>query len=280
VPVQSLVDFVGKVQPFLAQKIFPSTLAISPVSADLYPKFVPARTDGLHFRPEESPEVKRLRNKAQILADSMRNFVAVQTFAWGTGEKEPAALAAYEVQVRDGYQRFREYPDGHKELKDVPFPPLNDSVVPGGEWSELPQMVGTVLGLRIYQAPDVIVNERRIKVFQYQAEIEDGVCTFNSSYDFGYFAVNKIATVACHGEIWTDEDTNILRISEHLELLGRWHEYQAIMTYGWLHRADGPPLLIPVTISTQAQYKKKVYWCRGLFTDYRVFVTQVKMAVK
>jgi hypothetical protein len=35
VPVQTLVDFVSKVQPFLAQRVFPSTKNISPVSADL-----------------------------------------------------------------------------------------------------------------------------------------------------------------------------------------------------------------------------------------------------
>src|ERR1700682_3871687 len=74
VPVQTLVDFVSKVQPFLAQKIFP-TKDVSPVSADLYPKFVPAPdhnpkfiprlADGLQHRPEEPPEVKLLRSKAQ-----------------------------------------------------------------------------------------------------------------------------------------------------------------------------------------------------------------------
>src|SRR3989441_9463578 len=41
VPVQTLVDFVSKVEPFLAQRIFPTTKDVSPVSADLYPKFVP-----------------------------------------------------------------------------------------------------------------------------------------------------------------------------------------------------------------------------------------------
>src|SRR5207244_8878357 len=41
VPVQTLVDFVRKVQPFLAHRIFP-TMHFSPVSAALYPKFVPS----------------------------------------------------------------------------------------------------------------------------------------------------------------------------------------------------------------------------------------------
>src|SRR5216684_8739176 len=41
VSVQTLADFVSKVEPFLAQRIFPTTKDVSPVSADLYPKFAP-----------------------------------------------------------------------------------------------------------------------------------------------------------------------------------------------------------------------------------------------
>src|SRR5260370_3009121 len=63
VPVQTLADFVSKVQPFLAQRIFPTTCGVSPVSADLYPKFMPLpdhypqfvrlRSDGLQHQPDE-----------------------------------------------------------------------------------------------------------------------------------------------------------------------------------------------------------------------------------
>jgi hypothetical protein len=142
-PVQSLVAFVSKAQPCLAQSIFPSTMGISLVSADLYPKFVPPpRSNTLRHRPEEPVEVTVLCNKAQLLADSMRNFIAVLTFAWGSGDKRPAAVSAYEVRVLDGHQRFRAYSDVKKELQDVPFPPVNTVMVPVGEWSDLPGMVG------------------------------------------------------------------------------------------------------------------------------------------
>ena len=279
VPIQTLGDFVSKVQPFLAQRIFPTTKDVSPVSADLYPKFAPGLADGLQHRPEEPYEVSVLRKKAQLLADSMRNFIAVQSFAWGSGDKEPAAQAEYEVRVIDGVQRFREYPDGKKELQDVPFPPVNAVVNPGGEWSELPQMVGTALRLKIHQAADMVVNEPRIKVFQYRAESEDGICSFISVLNFGFFAVNKTVTVSCYGEVWTDEDINIFRISEHLELSGKWRDYQSIVTYGWLRRTDEVPRLIPLTISTQAENNKKVHWCRGVFTNYRIFSSRVKIVV-
>ncbi len=277
VPVQSLADFVVKVQPCLAGSIFPSTKGISPVSADLYPKFVPPPpVDTLQYRPEEPAAVKVLRSKAQLLADNIRNLIAVQTFAWGSGNKEPAAMAEYEVRVLDGYQRFREYPNGKKELQDVPMPLLNTSMSTGGEWAELPQMLGTEPRFKIHQAPDAVVNQRRVKVFQYRADAEDGVCGFRSIFDFVFFTIKKDVDLACYGEVWTDEETNILRISEHFEQLGWWKHYQAVVTYGWLQRSGETPRLIPLTISAQAERGKKVYWCRGQFVNYQVFSSKAK----
>ncbi|HEY6947044.1 MAG TPA: serine protease [Candidatus Acidoferrum sp.] len=280
VPVQSLADFVTKVQPWLAQSLFPAASkgTLSPTLTDVYPRFAPVPAAALlQHRPEEPAEVHTLREKAQLLTDSMHNFVAVQSFAWGSGDKSPVAFAKYEVKVLEGFQRFREYPDGKKELENVPFPPVNTVVVPGGEWSELPQMVGTALKLKIRQAPDAVVNERPIKVFQYRAESEDEVCTFKSVLELGFFSVSKIVTVPCYGEVWTDQDTNILRISQHLELPAKWRDYQSIVTYGWLRRTEEPPRLIPLTIATQAEFKNNFYWCRGLFTNYRIFSSRAKI---
>src|SRR6266705_6386459 len=283
VPIQSLADFVIKAQPWLAQSIFPAANKeiISLALADLYPKFefVQSPAADLQHRPDEPVDVKVLWEKGQLLADSIRNFVAVQTFAWGSGGNNvPVAVAAYEVQVLDGYERFREYPDGKKEFQDVPLPSVNTAVATGGEWLELPQMVGTAPRFKIHQFPDTVVNGRRIKVFQYRAEVEDGICVFKSITDFVFFTTSKDFTVPCYGEVWTDEDTNILRISEHLELSGRWRDYLSVVTYGWLRRTDEAPRLIPLTVSTQAELnKKKVYWCRGMFTNYRVFSSRTKI---
>ena len=153
-------------------------------------------------------------------------------------------------------------------------------MVPGGEWSELPEMVSTEIRLKIQQADDVVVNDRRVKVFQYRADPEDCLCRWKSVADFGFFAIKKIADVGCYGEVWTDDDTNILRMSERYELLGKWKDYQAVVTNGWLHRTDEASQLIPLTISTQAEYNKRVYWCRGQFTDYQKFSSRVKIASK
>jgi S1-C subfamily serine protease len=74
VPTQSLADFVSKVQPWLAESLFPSfhMETFSPTVSDLYPKFVPAPSAvSIHYRPDEPAQVKVLREKAQLLADGI-----------------------------------------------------------------------------------------------------------------------------------------------------------------------------------------------------------------
>ena len=294
VPIQTLGDFVSKVQPFVAQRVFSTINGVSPVSADLYPKFSPAPdynpkfipgvAFGLQHRPEETPEVKELRLKAQDLADGMRNYIAVQSYEWGSGEKEPAAEAEYEVRVIDGVQRFREYPEGKKELEEVLWPRLNGFVNSSDDWTKLPKMVGTEFQLKVQQAPDVVVNQQRMKVFQYYASVEDNLCGFRPIVDFGFFTISKSVETACYGEVWTDKETNIVRISEHLELSDKlkayrgWEESQVVLTYGWLRRVHEPPRLVPLTTFVQSRHKKKeVYWCRGQFTNYQKFGSEVKI---
>jgi hypothetical protein len=292
VSVEALVAFVSKVQPFLAQRIFPTN--VLSVSADLYPKFVPTPdynpkyvpgiAYGLQRRPEEPPEVKLLRDKAQVLADSIRNYIAVQSFEWGSGDKDSVAEAAFQVRVVDGAQTFRRYPDGKKEYEEVPSPRWGDWVVPAHEWSKLPRMVGTEFRLKVRQAADVIVNKQRMKVFQYYASVEDNVCPFAPVDNYGFFTISETVAVACYGEVWTDEDTNIIRISQSLELSEKlkgyrgWEECRVVVTYGWLKLASEVPRLVPLTIFTAARYKKKqVYWCRGQFADYQRFDSEVKI---
>src|SRR5271157_530244 len=115
VPVQALADFLAKSQPYLHSTLFPQDGKpfVSPVSQDLYPAYVPEHVSG--HREPEPPAVVALRARAQELSDSMRNFIAVQSFAWGRDNNAPVALAQYEVRIWDGWQRFREYPDGKKE---------------------------------------------------------------------------------------------------------------------------------------------------------------------
>jgi len=293
VPVQALVDFVGKVQPFLAQRIFPMREILS-VSADLYPKFVPAPdynpeyvpgvAFGLQRRPEEPHEVKALRDKAQVLADSIRNYIAVQTFEWGSGDNEPVAEAEFQVRVVDGVQVFRRYPDGKREYEEIPNPRWGSWVLPADDWSKLPKMIGTEFRLKVRQAAEVVVNEQRMKVFQFYASVEDNLCPFAPVDNYGFFSIGKTIAVACYGEVWTDEDINIIRISQSLELSDKlkayrgWEDCRVVITYGWLKRVNEPPRFVPLTIFTEARYKKKeIYWCRGTFTNYQRFDSEVKI---
>jgi hypothetical protein len=92
-----------------------------------------------------------------------------------------------------------------------------------------------------------------------------------------FFEASKTVSLPCYGEVWTDESLNILRASEHLQFSGEWKDYESVVTYGWLRRADEAVWLIPRTIFTQIRKGKEVYWCRGLFTDYRIFDAHAKI---
>ena len=276
VPAKELSNFVSRAQPYLQAKLFPNTMFVSPIAADLYTSPAWLHSGSLSQRAEEPPEVVKLRRTAQHLADSMSNFVATETFAWGRDNREPEAADAYETLIVDGWQRWRRA--GEKKFYSyIPFPPLDNSVVPGSEWSDLPRMVGTELNLRVHQAPDAVVGGRTIHVFQYGAKVEDKVCSLREMMRYGFFQRSTTRFYNCHGEVWTDESGIILRISEDLELLGPWYHWWGVVTYGWLEK-DGEQYLVPVTITTQAEHKK-TYWCRGLFTDYQMFGVKTRLAL-
>lgn len=277
VPAQSLADFVTRVEPFLAATLFPSRATAPPDADDLYPEYLPPPSEGLQHRGGEPAPVRQLRESAQQLSDGMRNLIAVQRLAWGSGNHDASVHAAYEVRVIDGVQKFREYPGGKTELEEIPLPPLSHSIVPALEWSELPEMVGKQMHLKVHQAPDAVVNEKKVKVFQYSANIEDGACGFTYVNDHILFKSTNTVRTGCYGEVWTDEGVNIVRMSEHYELPGDRKIYHVVVTYGMLTRAGEAPRTIPVTIAAKTEDKHRVDWCRGQFTDYQIFGSQVKI---
>jgi Trypsin-like peptidase domain len=278
VPVQSLADFVAKVEPFLAPSLFPvGGKGPSPISEDIYPEFVAPRGEFLQRRAAEAEGVTQLREKAQQLADGMRNFIAVQRLAWGSGERDEVARAAYEVRMVDGAQKFRSYPEGTKDLDEIPVPPLSHSITPALEWSELPEMVGKQYRLHVRQAADAVVNGAPVKIFQYGASVEDGACGFTYITDHILFRSTNTVRTACYGEVWTDEAMNIVRMSEHYRLPGDRTIYHVVVTYGWLSRPGEAPRTIPLTIAARTEEKHRVDWCRGQFTDYQVFGSRVKI---
>lgn len=276
VPVKELSEFVRRAQPFLQATLFPKTVFVSPVAPDLYAPYVWPHAESLLQRVAEPLDVVNLRRSAQSLADSMRNFTAIETFAWGHENREPEATDAYETLIADGRQRWRRV--GDKRFYDgVPFPPLSSSIVPGPEWSELPQMVGTALNLKIHRAPDAVLGGRTVHVFQYAANVEDRVCSFRSVINYSFFQRSTTRFYDCHGEVWVDEWGIILRISEALDLSGPWHGLWEVVTYGWLEK-NAIQHLVPVTITTQVEHKK-TYWCRGLFMDYEMFDVRSRLVM-
>jgi hypothetical protein len=101
--------------------------------------------------------------------------------------------------------------------------------------------------------------------------------SFKSVQEYLFYNRGKIVDSPCYGDVWTDEDLHILRASEHLELSDKWKAYESIVTYGWLRRAGEADRLIPIAISTQIRNGGKVYWCRGLFANYRIFDSRAKI---
>src|SRR5204863_798965 len=138
-------------------------------------------------------------------------------------------------------------------------------------------MVGTDLRLKVRQDDDAVVNGQQLKVFRYYASVEDNLCPFEPVEDYILFVVDNVVPVACYGEVWTDKNTNIIRMSENLDLSNKlkaykgWEAYRVVLTYGSVALPDEISRLAPLTIFTESHDKKHVFWCRGQFTDYRVF---------
>jgi hypothetical protein len=270
VPVKELSDFVTRAQPYLQAALFPKTVFVSPIAPDLYPPYVWTGAEGSSDGYVEQYEKAKLRSTALHLADSMSNFVATQTFAWGHDNREPELTDAYETMIVDGWQRWRR-PGKKKFYDQIPIPLVSDWLLPGAMWLYLPEMVGTDRQLKIRKAPDAVVGGRTIHVFQYSAKAEEGVCSFQ----YYMFIFSRIKSYDCHGEVWMGDSGNILRISQAIDLTGPSYHFWAVMTYGWLEK-DGTLYLVPVTIATQAEDRRMV-WCRGLFTDYQMFGVKTRM---
>jgi hypothetical protein len=278
-PIQSLADFLKRVKPDLYAEMFPAAEieggALSrQFLADFYSPYVPVFNVAgtIQARQEEPAAVKLLRQRAQELADSIKDFIAVQTVTYG-GMKNAPPASQFEIRVINGAQRFREYPDGSKDLPELPFPNASPILRPGGEWSTLPNLVGTDLELKIVQAKDVTIGGRQIKVFQYYGAAEDNACGFKEIEDYVLFQRARLHTVSCSGEVWTDQDCNILRISENDDLPpdSHWRNFHHTVFYGWLNKPGEPSRLIPISFAGQAEMSGRTYWYRGKFTKYQVF---------
>jgi hypothetical protein len=284
ISVQTLAEFLKRVRPELYEEMFPDQVrqhvSTAVAQADIYPRYVPTSSlsGEIQYRQTEAAEIKRLREKGQELADSIKDFIAVQTLEYG-GMKRPPAPLEYEVRVIDGRQQFREYPNGLEELRNIPLPSPTPLISTADDWSTMPNLVGTELKLKMREAQDVVMGGRRTKVFQYYASIEDKVCKLRIIDDYILFERVKDVMGSCSGEVWTDEDLNIIRISENDDFPQgtEWRNLHAVATYGWLDKPEESSRLVPLSVFVQAETNGKVYWCRGRFTNYQVFSAKAKL---
>lgn len=278
VPVESLAIFLSKQLPILAELLFPIRAQVPEDEQDLYPKYdPPMQADGLQRRAPEPVDVMELRTRAQALAEGMRNFIAVQTFLWGKQNHQPVAADAYEVQVRDGVQTFREYPNGKKWLRRSPDPEgASSSISPGDMWSTLPLFIGTDVGVKIHEAVGSEINGRYTRIFQYLGSTEDNPCVTQDIFDFGAFSIKRQHTYTAYGEVWTDEHLNITRMSLHCEKNGH-QEWQFVMNYGWLTRPGIEPKVVPVALVAWKPIPDKGLWCRSQFVNYHEFTSRARL---
>jgi len=168
-------------------------------------------------------------------------------------------------------------------LDQAALPNLGWAAMGADEWAKLPKMLGTEYKLRIHRAEDTEINGSSIQVFQYRSEVEDNLCPFKPIVDYGLFRIGHVVAVGCYGEAWVDQEGNIIRISQNLELSDKrkeyrgWTDYKVILTYGPVKIEDEPVRLAPITILTEGQNGKKIHWCRGTFSNYRLFASHARI---
>jgi len=228
-------------------------------------------------RTGEPAELRTLRAKAQQMVEGMKNFIAVQTLYLSDGMR--TSVWQHEVRVVYGQQTFRKWPDGKKELSELPYP--KQGVIPGEEWTALPSMVGTDLKLKIEAVGELAIREHKVKVFRYEAAAEDDACALRTRRNYGLWHKDWRRTVVCHGEVWTDEHFDILRITQDLEIpRGQTfvHRFQIVIMYGWLEPPGVGRQVLPVEIFLQGQFTSgETYYCSGRFTNYRVFTAATRL---
>jgi hypothetical protein len=235
--------------------------------------------ENIQFRREEPSDVHLLRSKAQALSDDLKNFISIETMSSGGGIQTFSSTR--EIRNIDGHLTFTKYPEGRRT--GAPHPPhgsVDPSISVGTEWSDLPGRVGTDLNLEIERGDDRTIGSHTIKVFHYYAAPEDHVCENGEIYDLLLFWLTRSVPVACGGEVWTDEDSNILRISEtlpHPTWTNNWSDIRGAFSYGWLKPPGEQPKLVPVQVFLTVNYQGSWYWSEGQFTNYRVFGVKTKL---
>ncbi len=261
VPLWSIAEAIHKLRPALYAELFPGgptkppefqdSMALTPELSSSPKPVLPLASleDGLG-RPfpnlaahavrlastrEEPVKILELRRHAQHMFQQMANFRALQTLRMNTeGKSELTWL--HEIYVDSNNLVFRAVDSGQL-TSAVALPHWRRAVVPGGEWRHLPQMLATEFKLRVEEVGTRDVGGKRVLVFRYQASAEDQVCWVRFRNTEVFWSRDHQFPVACRGDVWTDSELNVLRISQELEIRERnvpMDLFQLAVLYGWL----------------------------------------------
>ncbi len=233
-------------------------------------------SESTHTRAMESQNVQAIRMNADRMVESINDLIAVGTQR-SFGGNAPEVTAQYQLRMVAGSQTFTM--DG-KEMQELPCPKGNAYDI-GSDWSEFPNMLRNKLKLRIQQVDDLYLEGwGRAKVFRYEASAEDKVeqIKYCTNYGLG-FHTEKIISVPVRGEVWTDDDMNILRVTQELlapPSMG-WVNLHDTVLYGWLESPNGDRRLVPTNIISRGEltddHKEYSTLCR--ITDYHRFSVSV-----
>jgi len=266
VPLWSIADALRKFRPALHSQLFPDgprkppefqgsmvisrelLAALSGASPEpalplasledglgqAFPELVPHPTRLLNTR-EEPVDILKLRRRAQRMFQQMANLRALQTLRLNTeGNSELTWL--HELYVDSHDLVFRAIDDGQL-MSALPLPRRRRAVLPGAEWRDLPRMVASEFKLRLEEVGTKDVGGKQLRVFRYQASVEDRVCWAFFRTTEVFWSHDRHFPVACRGEVWTDAELNLLRISQELEVsAGKvpMQLFQLAVLYGWL----------------------------------------------
>jgi hypothetical protein len=186
-------------------------------------------------------------------------------------------MVKYKLRMVAGSQTFTM--DG-KEFHQLPCP-KNVGITLGSEWSDLPTMVGDNLNLSIQQVDDLVLQGwGTVKVFRYEAATEDRVkqIKYCTDYGLGIHTVT-VKSVSVLGEVWTDDDLNILRITQELRAPPSrgFVNIRFSVLFGWLESPNGERRIVPTNIMSRAELTDdhQVYSTLCRITDYHRFAVSV-----
>ena len=151
--------------------------------------------------------------------------------------------------------------------------------IPGDSWATLPETVSTKYSLPIRFAGDKKMDGLVIKILTYQAKEEDHACQVRTGR--GLFGRVWRGAVPCWGEVWTDEQFNILRIMQDScppTKYGIQRFHDAIL-YAWV-QPDGSAekWLVPArTILRVKMTDGRAYDTFAAYSNYHLFAATTKI---